>query len=71
MLITKQLATDFNSIFFHTMEVCCAHNNKNNNNKKTWLFINIKETLHFISLQTLWECYFWMFFAHSEASSNI
>ncbi len=26
---------------------------------------------HFIILQTLWECYFWMFSEHSETTSNI
>ncbi len=32
---------------------------------------SVKRTFHFVLLQTLCECYFWMFFELSETSSNI
>ncbi len=34
-------------------------------------YANSKETFHLIVLQTLWECYFWMFCKHSKISCNI
>jgi len=33
--------------------------------------MNVKEAFYFIILQTLWDCYFWMFSECSETSSNI